>query len=85
MTTIVVAILRGQEIRSYEALTRLANAPKFIKEEVNLRGVIVSIVDLRLMLAQTTPQFLPNWALAAATQLFLGSPARASHFSMATL
>ena len=30
-------------------------------------------------------QLLPNFALAAATQLLLESPARASHFSMATL
>lgn len=30
-------------------------------------------------------QFLPNRVFAAATQLVLASPARASHFSMATL
>jgi len=30
-------------------------------------------------------QFLPNLVFAAATQLLLASPARASHFSMATL
>jgi len=41
-------ILRVQEIRSYEAPTRMANAPPFIKGVVNLRGVIVPIVDLRL-------------------------------------
>ena len=40
-----------QEIRSYEAPTRIANAPHFIKGVVNLRGVIVPIVDLRLKLA----------------------------------
>jgi purine-binding chemotaxis protein CheW len=43
--------LRVQEIRSYEPLTRIANAPDFIKGVVNLRGVIVPIVDLRLKLA----------------------------------
>ena len=41
-------ILKVQEIRSYEAPTRIANAPDFIKGVVNLRGVIVPIVDLRL-------------------------------------
>ena len=41
-------ILRVQEIRSYEAPTRIANAPDFIKGVVNLRGVIVPIVDMRL-------------------------------------
>jgi purine-binding chemotaxis protein CheW len=46
-----IDILRVQEIRSYENPTRLANAPHFIKGVVNLRGVIVPIVDLRLKLA----------------------------------
>ena len=45
-----IDILRVQEIRSYEAPTRIANAPPFIKGVVNLRGVIVPIVDLRLKL-----------------------------------
>ena len=43
-----IDILRVQEIRSYEEPTRLANAPAFIKGVVNLRGVIVPIVDMRL-------------------------------------
>jgi purine-binding chemotaxis protein CheW len=46
-----IDILRVQEIRSYEPPTRIANAPAFIKGVVNLRGVIVPIVDLRLKLA----------------------------------
>ena len=45
-----IDILRVQEIRSYEAPTRMVNAPPFIKGVVNLRGVIVPIVDLRLKL-----------------------------------
>jgi purine-binding chemotaxis protein CheW len=45
-----IDILKVQEIRSYEAPTRIANAPSFIKGVVNLRGVIVPIVDLRLKL-----------------------------------
>jgi purine-binding chemotaxis protein CheW len=43
-----IDILRVQEIRSYEEPTRIANAPSFIKGVVNLRGVIVPIVDMRL-------------------------------------
>ncbi len=43
-----IDILRVQEIRSYEEPTRLANVPSFIKGVVNLRGVIVPIVDMRL-------------------------------------
>jgi purine-binding chemotaxis protein CheW len=45
-----IDILRVQEIRSYEQPTRIANAPAFIKGVVNLRGVIVPIVDLRVKL-----------------------------------
>ena len=43
-----IDILKVQEIRSYEEPTHIANAPDFIKGVVNLRGVIVPIVDLRL-------------------------------------
>jgi purine-binding chemotaxis protein CheW len=41
-------ILRVQEIRSYEPPTRMANTPDFIKGVVNLRGVIVPIIDMRI-------------------------------------
>jgi purine-binding chemotaxis protein CheW len=43
-----IDILTVQEIRSYEQPTRIANAPDFIKGVVNLRGVIVPLVDLRM-------------------------------------
>jgi purine-binding chemotaxis protein CheW len=43
-----IDILKVQEIRGYDAPTRMANAPSFIKGVVNLRGVIVPIVDLRM-------------------------------------
>lgn len=45
-----IDIMRVQEIRSYEEPTRMANSPSFIKGVVNLRGVIVPIVDLRMKL-----------------------------------
>jgi purine-binding chemotaxis protein CheW len=43
-----IDILKVQEIRGYDAVTRIANAPAFIKGVINLRGVIVPIVDLRV-------------------------------------
>ena len=43
-----VDILKVQEIRGYDAVTAIANTPAFIKGVINLRGVIVPIVDLRL-------------------------------------
>jgi purine-binding chemotaxis protein CheW len=52
-----IDILRVQEIRSYEPPTRIANAPPFVRGVVNLRGVIVPIVDLRLKLACGSADF----------------------------
>lgn len=43
-----IDILKVQEIRGYETVTRIANAPDFIKGVINLRGIIVPIVDLRI-------------------------------------
>ncbi|MCQ4347271.1 chemotaxis protein CheW [Pseudomonas stutzeri] len=43
-----IDILKAQEIRGYENVTRIASAPPFIKGVTNLRGVIVPIVDLRI-------------------------------------
>ena len=52
-----IDILRVQEIRSYEQPTRIANAPAFVKGVVNLRGVIVPIVDLRLKLGCDSAEY----------------------------
>lgn len=54
-----IDILRVQEIRSYEAPTRMAHAPDYVKGVINLRGVIVPIVDLRLKLACASAQYTP--------------------------
>lgn len=43
-----IDILKVQEIRGYEAVTRIANAPDFLKGVINLRGIIVPIVDMRI-------------------------------------
>lgn len=43
-----VEILKVQEIRGYDSVTRLPGAPDFIKGAINLRGTIVPVVDMRL-------------------------------------
>lgn len=43
-----IDIMKVKEIRGYEAVTKIANAPDFIKGVINLRGDIVPILDLRL-------------------------------------
>ena len=45
-----VDILKVQEIRGYDAVTRLPDAPDYIKGVINLRGTIVPVIDLRLKL-----------------------------------
>ena len=52
-----IDILKVQEIRGYEQPTRIANAPNFIKGVVNLRGVIVPIVDMRLRFSLDEAQY----------------------------
>jgi purine-binding chemotaxis protein CheW len=43
-----IEILKVQEIRGYDSITQIANAPEFIKGVVNLRGIIVPIIDMRI-------------------------------------
>ena len=50
-------ILKVQEIRGYEAVTHIANAPDFFKGVINLRGVIVPVVDMRIMLRLGAPTY----------------------------
>jgi purine-binding chemotaxis protein CheW len=52
-----IDILKVQEIRGYETVTRIANAPEFIKGVINLRGIIVPIVDMRIKFNLGTPTY----------------------------
>lgn len=52
-----IQILKVQELRGYENPTRIANAPEFIKGVVNLRGIIVPIVDMRIKLNIGAPTY----------------------------
>ncbi|MEN3366873.1 MAG: purine-binding chemotaxis protein CheW [Burkholderiales bacterium] len=52
-----IHILKVQEIRGYENVTRIANAPEFIKGVVNLRGIIVPIVDMRIKFKLGEPTY----------------------------
>jgi purine-binding chemotaxis protein CheW len=52
-----IDILKVQEIRGYEAVTRIANAPEFIKGVINLRGIIIPVVDMRIKFQLGTPTY----------------------------
>jgi len=57
-----IDILKVQEIRGYDAVTTIANAPEFIKGVINLRGIIVPIVDMRIKFKLgTSPTTRPPW------------------------
>lgn len=55
-----IDILKVQEIRGYDQVTRIANTPAFIKGVTNLRGVIVPIIDLRIKFAQPDVEYNDN-------------------------
>ncbi|TNV22922.1 chemotaxis protein CheW [Buttiauxella sp. B2] len=55
-----IDILKVQEIRGYDQVTRIANTPAFIKGVTNLRGVIVPILDLRIKFAQDDVEYNDN-------------------------
>lgn len=55
-----IDILKVQEIRGYDQVTRIANTPAFIKGVTNLRGVIVPIIDLRVKFAQQDVSYNEN-------------------------
>lgn len=54
-----IDILKVQEIRGYEQPTLIANAPPFIKGVINLRGIIVPIVDLRIKFNLARIEYTP--------------------------
>ena len=52
-----IDIQKVQELRGYDAVTRIANAPEYIKGVVNLRGIIVPIIDMRIKFKLGTPSY----------------------------
>ncbi len=52
-----INILRVQEIRGCDPVTPLAGMPEFIRGVIDLRGVIVPIVDMRMKFALSGAQY----------------------------
>jgi purine-binding chemotaxis protein CheW len=52
-----IDIQKVQELRGYDAVTRIANAPEYIKGVVNLRGIIVPIIDMRIKFQLGAPTY----------------------------
>lgn len=52
-----ISIQKVQELRGYDTVTRIANTPEFVKGVVNLRGIIVPIVDMRIKFSLGSPTY----------------------------
>jgi len=52
-----IDIQKVNELRRYEKVTQIANAPIFINGVINLRGTIVPIVDLRIKFNLGVPSY----------------------------
>ena len=52
-----IDIQKVQELRGYDTVTRIANAPEHIKGVVNLRGIIVPIIDMRIKFNLGAPTY----------------------------
>jgi len=66
-----VDILKVQEIRDIDRVTRVPHVPPYLRGVVNLRGAIVPIVDLGLMLGFPEPI-----ALSSASAIVLNAGGR---------
>jgi purine-binding chemotaxis protein CheW len=62
-----VEILKVQEIRGSSPVTPVPNTPPHIKGVMNLRGVIIPVVDLRLKLAMATADDHPFTVIIVVT------------------
>ena len=75
-----VDILKVQEIRDVERVTRVPHVPAYLRGVINLRGAIVPVVDLGLMLG--FPEPLP---LAAASAIVLNAAGRLTGLVVASV
>jgi len=62
-----VDILCVEEIRSWEQPTKIPNAPRYVKGVINMRGIIVPIIDLRLKFTIGQPQYLETTVVIVLT------------------
>ena len=52
-----VSILDVQEVRVWDGVTTIPNAPPYVKGVLDLRGVIVPIIDLRMRFNMETAEY----------------------------
>lgn len=52
-----VDILKVQEIRGWEPATPIPNTPEYVLGVLNLRGIVIPIIDLRVRFALSSAEF----------------------------
>ena len=62
-----VDILCVEEIRSWEQPTKIPNSPNYVKGVINMRGIIVPIIDLRLKFTIGTAVYLETTVVIVLT------------------
>ncbi len=55
-----VDILRVQEIKGWNPVTRIPNTPEYLRGVLNLRGAIVPIIDLRMRFHLEKVEYTPT-------------------------
>lgn len=68
-----VSILAVQEIKVWSAVTDMPNTPNYVKGVINLRGVIVPIVDLRERLNKRCADYNENTVVIVLKQTISGN------------
>jgi purine-binding chemotaxis protein CheW len=67
-----VDILCVQEIRVWSAVTQIPDTPKYLKGVINLRGVIVPIIDLRLRFKYSAKDYNETTVVIVLKQIITG-------------
>ena len=74
-----VDILRVKEIRGWSPVTRIPQSPDSVLGVLNLRGLIVPIIDLRVRFALAAAEFTPLTVIIVLSLATGTRPARMRH------
>lgn len=69
-----IDILKVQEIRGWQPVTKVPNSPAFVKGVMNLRGAIVPVIDLRLRFGLEAVAYTPTTVVIVVTVQGLTGP-----------
>ncbi len=69
-------ILQVQEIRGWEQVTRIPNAPRYVQGVINLRGTIVPVLDLRLRFDMAAAEYTKETVVIVVRSIDKGAAER---------